>query len=181
MDSNLLILALLVLTAATALNLFLTVRLAARIRAQPAEEILTVPIGRPIPAFEGQHWRDGRRIDAADLSQEPSVLVFLSAGCGACRGRITELMEILPGAQDAGVTLWIVQLDDMFELIRETPLRDHLLLLDGVGQKALNPVSAAPTYIFVGPGGVAQASGYLGDEDWRTFAAQMRSWVVRES
>ena len=75
----------------------------------------------------------------------------------------------------AGVAIWIMGIDDIFALIRETPLQDHLLLLDDSGLKALNPLNAAPTYIFVGPGRVAEASGYLGDEDWRSFADQMRA------
>ena len=173
MDDNLLMLALGVVTAATALNLFLTLKLAGRIEANRAAERLTVPIDMPIPHFEGQRWRDGGRIEAADLARGPSVLIFLSALCPACRSKIAELAEILPGARSAGVAVWIIQLDDIVDLLRETPLIDHLLLLDGNGRKALNPINAAPAYIFVGPGGVAQASGYLGDEDWQTFAAQM--------
>jgi hypothetical protein len=173
MDSNLLILGLVAVMAATALNLFLTAKLAARIRKLYAEEVLTVPIDKPIPHFEGRRWGDGSRIVAADLRREPSVLVFLSAHCPACRGKVAELTDILPGTRSAGVALWIVQIDEIFELIRETPLLSHLLVLDDSSLKALNPINAAPAYIFVGAGGMVEASGYLGDEDWRSFVKQM--------
>jgi hypothetical protein len=37
----------------------------------------------------------------------------------------------------------------------------------------LNPRRASPAYLFVASDLVVQAGGFVGDEDWRAFAAQL--------
>jgi hypothetical protein len=38
----------------------------------------------------------------------------------------------------------------------------------------LNPLSAAPLYIFIDEASAIRAGNYIGDENWERFAAQMR-------
>ncbi len=165
MDGNLTALVLLAVTAATALNLFLTLKLAAALR--PAARTpgpLTVPVGTPVPPAAA----------GLDLEGQPAVIVFLSEGCPACRGKVAELADLLPGMARAGVTLRIVGLGDISGLIAGTALSDRITDLDEPGLASLNPHLAAPAYIFIDSDGTVKASNYLGDEDWRTFAGQMR-------
>jgi hypothetical protein len=164
MDGDLVQLVLLVLTLATALNLFLTLRLAARLRGgAAAAEPLTVALGVRLP-----------QVAALNLPESaPAVIVFLSTGCPACRTKVAELSAILPGMARAGVTLRIAGIGDIAELIAGTPLPRHLVELEEEALDALNPRRAAPAYIFTDAEGVALASDFLGDENWRSFAAQM--------
>ena len=176
MDADLLVLVLVVVTLAAALNLWLTFRLAARIRELTAPAF-TVPLGEPVPAFEGTAPAQSRVIRSSDLAGRSTVLVFLSPGCKACAGRISELIELLPGAEQLGVILWIVPADDIHDigrLIADTPLAEHLLILDAANRLRLNPLTAAPFYLFIDESLVARASNNVGDEDWRTFVQQMR-------
>jgi hypothetical protein len=176
MDSNLVLLVLVVVTFATALNLWLTFRLAARLREATAPA-LTVPIGQPVPAFEGVARARSRPVRSSDLEGRPQVLVFLSPGCKTCAGRIPELVGLLPGAARAGVEIWIIPADDVHDiavLVGDTPLAGHVLILDAANRLRLNPLATAPFYLFIDDALVVRASNHLGDEDWRTFVEQMR-------
>ena len=176
MDSSLLLLVLVVVTFATALNLWLTFRLAARLREATAPA-LTVPIGQPVPPFEGVARARSSPVRSGDLAGRPQVLLFLSPGCKTCAGRIPELVGLLPGAAQAGVGIWIVPADDVHDiavLVGDTPLADHVLILDAETRKRLNPLTTAPFYLFIDDASVARASNHVGDEDWRTFVQQMR-------
>lgn len=152
-----------VVTAATALNLFLTLRLAARMRAsEDRPGPLTVPIGARLPTIAGIDW-----------TGELTVVVFLAAGCPACRGKAGELARLVPGMDRSGVRLLLVGMGDIRTLVAGTALVERRITLDPDAVAALNPRGAAPAYIFVDGGGSALASDYLGDENWRTFAAEM--------
>lgn len=181
MDDNLLLIVLIVLTAATALNLFLTLRLAAHIRAAAEAAIpTTLPIGEAVPPFAGQRRADGSRVASGDWTGQPAVLVFLSPGCSSCRATVAELLAILPAMRGAGVALWVVPNDDRHDiagLVGGTELLDHVLVLDAATRLRLNPRKGAPFYIFIDDRMIAQASNFVGDEDWRTFVAQMREAV----
>lgn len=176
MEANLLVLVLVVVTFAAALNLWLTFRLAARIRALTAPAF-TVPLGEPVPWFEGTAPAPSRTLRSSDLAGQSAVLVFLSPGCKACAGHIPELIEILPGAERLGVVLWIVPADDVHDigrLVAGTRLAEHVLILDAANRLRLNPLGAAPFYLFIDEALIARASNTVGDEDWSAFVEQMR-------
>ena len=180
-DDNLLFIVLAVLTAGTALNLFLILRLAALVRAWTEPATRAFPIGEAVPPFEGRRRMDGHRIASVDLAGAPLVLVFLSSGCRVCRGKVAEIAEILPGLGNAGVTLWIVPADDTHDIAKivEGPLLlDRVLELDAATRRTLNPQRAAPYYLFIDENMIAKAGSYVGDEDWRTFVDQMRDFAV---
>lgn len=175
MDGNLLLLTLAVVLFTTLLNLWLTLRLAARLREEFAPP-LTVPIGEPVPGFDGTATAEGRRLRSSDLAGQPFVLVFLSPGCKTCAGKIGELAALLPGAARAGVGLWIVPADDLYDirdLVGGTPLADHVLLLDANARLRLNPLKLVPFYLFVDEALVVRASNQVGDEDWRLFVGDL--------
>jgi peroxiredoxin len=181
-DSNLALIVLVVLTFATALNLFLTFRLAALVRAGFAPP-LSLPIGYPVPTFEGRRLADGSRIASTDLAGQAVVLVFLSPGCPACREKAAELVDILPGVQSAGLALWVIPADDVHDiskLVGGSPLLEHVLVLDAATRRTVNPRGSAPFYLFIDDKMVAKASNIVGDEDWRSFVEQMRDFIVRE-
>jgi hypothetical protein len=176
MDPELLVLVLVAVTFAAALNLWLTFRLAARIREMNAPAF-TVPLGEPVPWFEGTARARSLVIRSSGLAGQPAVLVFLSAGCSTCAGRIAELAAILPGAERLGVSLWIVPADDVHDidrLVGGTALAERVLILDAAHRLRLNPTRSAPFYLFIDADSIARASNNVGDEDWRTFVQQMR-------
>ncbi len=178
MDDSLVYPVLIALTFATALNLFLILRIA-RIVLPPEADVPIVPlVGQAAPAFEAALAGDGRPVPAGDFAAGPMALVFLSPGCPTCRSKIPELVEILPAALEAGVALWIVAADevhDIMALTGSTPLAERTLVMAAEPRKALNPLGAAAIYIFIDEAAIVQAGGYLGDEDWLTFAGQMRA------
>ncbi|HEX8307971.1 MAG TPA: redoxin domain-containing protein [Allosphingosinicella sp.] len=175
MDSDLIVLVLVVVTFAAAFNLWLTFRLSARIREMTAPAF-TVTLGDPVPSFEGTASAGSRAIRSSDLAGQPAVLVFLSAGCSTCAGHIPELAAILDGAGRLGVSLWIVPADDVHDIARlvgGTPLAERVLVLEPAHRLRLNPMRSAPFYLFIDENSVARASNNLGDEDWTTFVEQM--------
>jgi len=178
-DGSLTLVVLVVLTFSTALNLFLILRLAAKVRmaAELSAPPSSLPLGRVAPAFEGSRRADGARIASKDLAGQAVVLVFLSAGCPKCREKAAELLEILPAIRSSGVALWIIGADaahDISQVLGKSPLLDHAVVLDPATRQRLNPRGAAPFYIFIDDQAVVQASSFVGDEDWRSFVGQMR-------
>ena len=177
MDDNLILLVLVVLTLTVALNLFLTLRLAAIVRPDLWAPPLTVPIGEPVPPFEGRRRSDGGLLASADLAGQAAVLAFVSPGCPACAEAAAELAAVLPAMGEAGVALWIVPADpvhDVAPLLAGTGLPDHVLDLEPPDRHRLNPQRAAPFYLFLDERLIVQASNLIGDEDWQSFLAQMR-------
>ena len=71
--------ALLALTVVSALNLILTLRLAARVSpdAGPASGSAYPTVGEPIAAFSGRRMADGQRIVSEDLVGQHQVLLFV--------------------------------------------------------------------------------------------------------
>lgn len=178
MNGPLILIVLAVLVPATALNLFLALRLLARLRDGSQVELSTaLPVGQALPSFQAKRRLDGRSVTTAELAGAPAVLAFLSPGCPACRQKAAELLDILPAMRSAEVALWIMCADpvhDISELVGDTLLSEHVLVLDDAARRTLNPLNAAPFYIFIDDRTLVQASNYMGDEDWRTFVAQMR-------
>lgn len=179
MDDNLVALVLAALTAATALNLFLTFQLARRLPSDRGAEPLTVPIGAPLPAVAGRRLGNGATVRTSELAGEAAVLVFLSSNCPACRRAVAEIRSIVQGMRAAGVGFWLVGIGDIEGLVGGMALDDHRVELDSAALAGLNPRLAVPAYIFVDPDGTARASDYIGDPDWRLFSAQMRSAANR--
>jgi hypothetical protein len=146
-----------------------------------ASSAFTLPLGQAIPAFEGRAYADGRRIESAALAGQSAVLVFLSAGCPKCRGTIPVLRRLLPAIDDAGVALWIVPADsrhDLAPLLDGSALLDHVVILEPDVRERLNPMRAAPLYLFVDHRRIAVASGQVGDDDWQSFVAQMDEMLL---
>ncbi|MEA3011148.1 MAG: hypothetical protein QOJ91_2840 [Sphingomonadales bacterium] len=180
MEGNLILPALVAVAFATAFNLWLTFRLAARLRESMAPPF-TVPLGESVPPFEGIARAQSQATGSADLAGRSTVLVFLTPGCKTCAGHVPELVEALNGAERLGVNLWIVPNDDRHDvdiLVAGTPLAERVLILGSADRRRLNPRMAAPFYLFIDEASTALASSMLGDEDWRTFVEQMREAVV---
>ena len=177
MDDNLLVLVLVAVTFAAALNLWLTFRLATRFR-QFTAPAFTIPLGQPVAPFEGTARAQSRAIRSSDLAGRPTALVFLSPGCKTCAGHVPELIDAARGAERLGVDLWIVPNDEVHDidrLVAGTSLAERVLILDASARLRLNPQRAAPFYLFIDEASTALASNTLGDEDWQTFVEQMRA------
>jgi peroxiredoxin len=167
------------LSVALAMNLFLTLRLVAirRLEFGSMQRHFTVPIGVPIPKFQGRVPVDGRWISSKELIGQAVVLVFLSPVCEKCLGRIPELRQISPGARRLGISFWVIGVESprrLSKVLKDSDLLGRQLLLDSNTRRLLNPQSAAPFYLFIDDRGNAQASDLVGDENWSLFADQLR-------
>jgi hypothetical protein len=143
----------------------------------------TLELDVAIPHFSGTLLADGRPVSPDATSGRSTVLVFLSAGCGDCRKRVPELVQLLPAMQRAGVVLWVVAMDTEAKVrsfLGATPLFERVVMLDGASRKRLNPRNASPFYIFVDDQRVARASHFIGDENWQVFSGQMQEFLVEE-
>lgn len=160
------------------LNLLLTLRLAAIVQQREYDRLpLAFPVGAPLPAFSARRVHDGTPVHSATLAGAASVLVFLSPACGDCRRRRVELIELHPAIVASGIGLWVFgagarrRVRAFFE---GTPLAAHLMSIRAGVRRRLNARNAAPFYLFVDDAGTVVASGFVGDDDWRSFDAQMR-------
>ena len=130
--------------------------------------------GRALPPFEGLAASDGRAVTATDLAGQAVAILFLATGCPKCRVHIPQIRGLLPAARRAGLNIWVAPMEDgPSPLLAEGELGDHILRLDRPTRERLNPKRAAPYYLFIDHRGVVQASGLLGDADWRSFVDQM--------
>jgi len=183
MDNALVGILLLFLLVAVTLNLILTLRIAAIVRETPEPQDLpfTLELDAAIPHFVGTALADGRTISADAFTGRSTVLAFLSSGCGDCRKRVPELVQLLPAMRRAGVVLWVVVMDTEAKarsFLGATPLIEHAVMLDPASRKRLNPRNASPFYIFVDDQRVARASHFIGDENWQVFVGQMQELLV---
>lgn len=109
MDGTVATIAMLVLIAAVALNLFLTMRLARSVRV--LQTPFSVAVGEELPYFEGRRLLGGEVVSSRKLHGQAVVLVFLAAICSACKSHIPELASILEGSHRNDVSLWIIDVD----------------------------------------------------------------------
>ncbi|MEM9384559.1 MAG: redoxin domain-containing protein [Pseudomonadota bacterium] len=177
---------LIVLIPAVALNLWLTLRLSARLRQTLAREApLTCTIDAPVPAFSGSLLEGGTAVDASTLAGQANVLVFLSSACGDCRSKLPVLEDLLEPMSEHGVRLWLISQEPPARLrkfIQRPVLRECLVRVDRRGYQRLNPRYAAPFYLFVDDSQVVRAGNFIGDENWRAFVEQIRtSPSIREA
>lgn len=178
LDSTLLGALVIALTALVAFNLFLSLRLTRLVNALAQARLPdTVPIGAPLPRFQGRTLLDGRSIAAGTFADgQAAVLVFLSAGCQACQQRLPEIARMLPLMEEAGVALWVVaqgRQRDLHAYFETTGLLHRLVRVDRRSLHRLNPKFSAPFYIFVDAEGIVQASNLIGDENWLGFREQI--------
>lgn len=178
LSSPLVFVVLAVLVGLVLLNLLLTLRLAAILQQREYDRLpLAFPVGMPLPDFAARRMRDGATVRSATLSGAAAVLVFLSPACGDCRRRRVELIELHPAIVAAGIGLWVFgagarrRVHAFFE---GTPLADHAMSIRAGVRRRLNARNAAPFYLFVDDTGTVVASGFVGNEDWNSFVAQMR-------
>jgi hypothetical protein len=172
-------LALAALAGAVALNLQLSFRLLRLLKRHgldgaPARPL---PVGAALAAVRGRQLAGAGGWAEAPRAGQPAVLLFLSSKCAKCRGKLAELAALAPLAARAGVALWLVSSEPRWRLRRflaGSGLDGAALCVGGKAYRRLNPLLASPAYLFVDAHGALQAGGPIGDEDWLSFAAQMR-------
>jgi hypothetical protein len=178
MDVSLLSFIVALLAAVVAFLLVLVLRLAAIVSAQEyLRSPMTLPIGSALPDVAGRRLHDGVALTGDFLSGQATVLLFLSPDCDDCRRRIIELSDLYDAIGRSGVQLWVVSSRSkqrMAALLRDSPLREHVLLVSAATQQALNPRNAAPFYIFADHERRVLASNFIGDEHWQSFVEQIR-------
>jgi len=178
MDNTLIVIILVVLSFSLAMNLLLTMRLHAILRAELAlrRPAASVQIGAPIQEFHGKALVGGRWVTSKEMRGQAAVLVFLSAGCPQCKRALPELLRVSPGARRIGLPLWIVGNESPRLLrkdLKDSELLRNVLILNPETRRRLNPQRAAPLYVFIDDDGIAKASELVGDENWSLFANQL--------
>ncbi len=179
MTNSLLGLLVFILLIAVTLNFFLTLRIASIVRETPEPQDLpfTLDLDTPAPPFFGKKLMSGTVVSSEAVASDTSmVLVFLSSGCGDCRKKLPELVQILPAVRHAGIELLIVGMEDekgVRNFLGATPLFEHVVVVDKKTKKILNPRNGSPFYIFIDHQKIVKASNFVGDGNWQTFMEQM--------
>ncbi len=178
LDSTLLSLLVIALAVLVAFNLLLSLRLTSLVGALANARLPdTVPIGVPLPRFHARALDDGRRVDADTLlADQAAVLVFLSPGCKSCLARLPELQRMRPLMEEADVALWVIASGPKRRLrayFEPTGLLPQVLRVNDRNMRQLNPKYSAPSYIFVDPMRMVQASNLIDDENWLSFRTQI--------
>lgn len=174
-----------ILAVSVAFNLFLTLRLT-RIVAdnEYLKSPTALPIGAPLPAFSARVLSDGRRVRSHEFLGQASVLLFFAPECKDCQARVKEISAMYPAMREAGVGIRVIAAISkrrMREFLKDSPLLDHVLIVGDATQRALNPRSSAPFYIFVDHENKVLASDFIGDENWLSFCEQMREATQAET
>ncbi|MBL8263863.1 MAG: hypothetical protein JNM58_15705 [Xanthomonadaceae bacterium] len=174
----LVIVVLVVLVLLVLFNLLLTLRLAAIVQQREYDRLpLAFPLGAPLPGFVARRQHDGSELTSTSLSGAAAILVFLSPACGDCRRRRVELIELHPAITASGISLWLFGAGSRRRVrafFEGTPLARHAMSIKPGVRRRLNPRNAAPFYLFVDDAGIVVASGFVGNDDWNSFVAQMR-------
>jgi hypothetical protein len=175
MSDGVLTMVLLILALSVALNLKLTFSLLATVRALADGPPVPLQAGMPLPPVCGRALL-GRADVALPVGQRAGVLLFLSSQCPQCRTKLPEIEGMLAPARMAGVDMFLVSQEPAWRLRRflhPAGLAPIALRLGRKDYRQLNPRLMSPAYVFVGHDGIVQASGMIGDDDWRSFCAQM--------
>lgn len=174
MDSDILHLTLAALALALTLNFKLSLSVLRAIRNErelPAELV----VGQPIQGMTARTLVARAPVQLVNKHQA-TVLLFLSSRCPTCKSTLPELERMLPAAQQAGLTIWLVSLESAWRLrrfLRSPSLLAHVARLRLDAYRTLNPRLSAPAYLFVSHEGVLEASGKVGDENWMSLRAQL--------
>lgn len=177
MDSDVVAIILLLLALSVALNLRLSLHLlkvVGELRASGRAASM-LPLGEPVDAFTGKRLLDGAPLTVGEAGQ-PAVLLFLSSACPKCRHKLPEIARLAPLAREAGVALWLVSLEPGWRLrrfLQSTSLAGSTLRVSNADYGMLNPLMSSPSYLFVSQAGTLDARGMIGDDDWRSFCAQL--------
>lgn len=175
MPDGVLTVVLLVLALSVALNLKLTFSLLATVRALADGPPVPPEAGMPLPAVVGRALLSRAEV-ALPAGQRAGVLLFLSSQCPKCRTKLPEIDSLLAPARVAGVDIFMASQEPAWRLrrfLRQTGLAQVTVRLGRGGYRRLNPRLMSPAYLFVGHDGIVQAGGMIGDDDWRSFCAQM--------
>lgn len=180
MTDALVYLALLILIPATALNLFLLLRIIgilqlADLGLATAQES---PVGKALSTLAGERLGDRESIVHDKSAALACAVVFLAAGCPKCKSRIAELERIDAAieAQGHAVALWVVGVGtrrQLTHMLKGTRFFQRTLTMPQAERRRLNPADASPYYVFLDPQLTVQACNYLGDENWIMFVNQI--------
>ena len=177
-SNDILYLILSLLTFSAALNLLLTLRLNRTVRRLAAAIPRTMlQAGETVPAVRGQPL-SGRTPLTVSGDGPPAALLFLSSACPKCRAKLPEIARLLPLARKAGLTIHLVSMEPAWRLRRFLGTSEVSQLAVRVRRHdylALNPLMATPGYLFVGPSGMVEAAGLIGDDNWFSLCEQLEA------
>lgn len=161
------------LSIATTLNLGLLLRLWHQMPNRIDPPDLMFPTGVQMNSFKGVSRRAGPIEIAA--GQTAYAFVFLSKGCPKCRASAPAVMDVARNAAGHGVAIWVAATDRLTaaDLGQPEDFEAFFLDLSPTTYAMLNPRRASPAYLFVSSDMMAQASGFIGDANWRSFADQL--------
>jgi hypothetical protein len=135
---------------------------------------LLFPSGIAIEAFTATS-RGGSEVEVGRAANSAYAFIFLSKACPKCRGAAPAVMDVARRSAGRGVAVWIATAERLSSSdLGQDPDCEHFFLdLPRITYAMLNPRRASPAYLFIGADMVAQASGFIGDENWLSFEAQL--------
>lgn len=161
------------LAIATTINFALIGHLLRQSDEHLAPPDLLFPAGVQVEDFVGRS-RAGAQVAVA-AGDTAYALIFLSSGCPKCRAAAPDVAAAAALATGRGVRLWMVTAEwlSAADLGESAELDAYFLDLARVEYAMLNPRRASPVYLFISADMIAEASGFIGDDNWQSFIAQL--------
>ncbi len=138
---------------------------------------LLFPAGARVENFTGKS-RAGTSVSIA-AGETAYVIVFLSKGCPKCRAAALGVAAAAARTPGRGVDLWVVTAERLkaADIGQDQEFEAHFLDMAGIAYAMLNPRRASPAYLFIAPDMVVEAGGFIGDDNWQNFLAQLAEQV----
>jgi peroxiredoxin len=161
--------AMVVMAAAVAFNLFLTITVIRRLRTEPQATTLPVPrTSLPVPDFEAAT-EDGTAISTDDLVREDDVVVgFFSSSCSTCARQLPEFSELVAHLpRGRAVTVVTGNREEALRLFPAVTAETVLVHEDDYGPiaKAFN-IEGYPTYLRIEAGRIVLTANHHRHLPW---------------
>lgn len=182
MSETILLLVLFSLISLSLLNLALTAKLWQKLQVQSEQQRveLSLPLGDTLPVIDAKYLSSDIAVRCGGM---PMVLIFLSSKCADCKEKLPQLEHLIGRSVDAGVNIWLVWNEtaaSVTPFIGNGQLLSQSISMPLSIQKTINPRSASPFYLFVDENNLLQASGFIGDANWQSFATQISQTETTE-
>ena len=132
----------------------------------------------PMPAFSGVYLQSEQRVSNESLKGAPGMIVFLAEHCALCQEKSGEIKTTADRAIAQGLSVLVTSMAARRHFKRHLaggPFVNFAVYIDERLRRRLNPAWFAPLYLFFDENGVVQASNVVGDDDWRSFTAQLET------
>lgn len=166
-----------ILALLLALNFKLTYRLYRKVKHLPGFVFLPDALedGAILPELYGKNIQTGE----AELVWRQgfaTALIMFASRCPKCKSKLAEVETLLSSSNITDLDIKLVTNESVRHFRRFLNAEYLLKCTVRVSQTVylqLNPQQVSPSYLFIGHEGNVEASGIIGDENWKLFCGQV--------